>query len=288
MNTEESENNITSESEAEIEQITEPEQQDSSIENQEGSESLEAQSEQPTAENETDSEEQNDVNQGAPSWVKELRKANREIQRENRELRQKLEADKPAPKKVELGKKPTLEEADFDSELFEKNLENWYEQKRKYDDEQTKAKTAAERERQEWQGKLEAYNNAKAQLNDEYYEDAEFAVTSKLNETQQGIILQGASAPEKIVQIIGKDPEKLAELSNINDPVQFAFAIAKLETSAVNKAAKRKAPPPEPTVRGTSGGSVENQLDKLRAEAAKTGDYTKVHQYKQQLRNQKN
>ena len=69
------------------------------------------------------------------------------------------------------------------------------------------------------------------------------------------------------------------------DPVKFAFAVAKLETQL--KVTNRKAaPPPESTVRGTGrvSGAVDSTLERLRADAEKTGDYSKVMQYKRQKR----
>ena len=50
---------------------------------------------------------------------------------------------------------------------------------------------------------------------------------------------------------------------------------------------RKAAPPPEKTVRGNGAvsGTVDSQLERLRAEAEKTGNYTKVNAYKMQLRN---
>src|SRR3990167_1277031 len=80
----------------------------------------------------------------APEWVRELRKSHREQQKENRELKAKLEQLSGAEKKpVELGKKPVLADFDYDTELYEKSLETWQEQKRQV--EADKAKAEAER-----------------------------------------------------------------------------------------------------------------------------------------------
>jgi hypothetical protein len=50
---------------------------------------------------------------------------------------------------------------------------------------------------------------------------------------------------------------------------------------------RKAAPPPEKTVQGTGRvtGSVDSTLDRLRADAEKSGDYSKVFAYKQQKRN---
>ena len=63
--------------------------------------------------------------------------------------------------------------------------------------------------------------------------------------------------------------------------MKFAFAVAKLETQL--KVTQRKAATaPERTVQGTGNksGTVDSTLERLRAEAAKSGDFTKVLQYK--------
>ena len=57
----------------------------------------------------------------APAGVKELRKSQRELQRENRELKARLQqgAAPQAEPAIVLGKKPTLEDHDYDAEKFE-------------------------------------------------------------------------------------------------------------------------------------------------------------------------
>jgi hypothetical protein len=62
----------------------------------------------------------------APEWVRELRKTNRELQRQNRELQGKLQTTQTETKPVVLGKKPSLEDHDYDSEKYEDALTNWF------------------------------------------------------------------------------------------------------------------------------------------------------------------
>ena len=134
--------------------------------------------------------------------------------------------------------------------------------------------------------KLNSYSKAKTELKVKDFDDAEATVQETLNSTQQGIILQGAENPALLVYALGKNPKKAKELASITDPVKYAFAVAKLETQL--KVTNRKAaPPPEKTVRGTGpvSGTVDSQLERLRADAEKTGDYSKVMAYKRQKRN---
>lgn len=218
----------------------------------------------------------------APEWVRELRKQHRELQKRNRELEAKLNQEPAAPAVTELGKKPTLEDFDYDAEKFEESLANWFERKRQV------AKLQAERDNQakEWQAKLEGYGKAKAELKVKDYDEAEAIAQESLNVVQQGVILQGAENPALLVYALGKNPKKAKELASISDPVKFAFAVAKLETQL--KVTNRKAaPPPEKTVQGSGkvSGTVDSTLDRLRADAEKSGDYSKVMSYKRQKRN---
>lgn len=217
----------------------------------------------------------------APSWVKELRKNHRELQKKNRELEEKLKSTQPQEKKVEVGNKPKLEDHDYDADKYEEELSKWYERKRVADEQAAKVKEKQLAEEKAWQSKLEAYGEAKSKLKVTDYEDAEHVAQEVLNKTQQGIILQGAENPALVVYALGKNPAKAKELAAIDDPVKYAFAVAKLETQL--KVTKRQAPQPEGTVaKGSASisGSVDSTLERLRAEAAKTGNYSKIIQYK--------
>jgi hypothetical protein len=226
--------------------------------------------------------------QPAPEWVRELRKSHRELQREKRELEAQLRSMQQVTKPVEVGKKPQLEDFDYDADKFEVALAGWFDRKRQADEQARKVQQEQEQIQQAWQSKLQAYGMAKAELKVKDYEDAEELVQQNLNVTQQGIVIQGAENPALVVYALGKNPKKAKELASITDPVKFAFAIAKLETQL--KVTNRKAaPPPETVIKGTTrmSGAVDSTLERLREEAERTGNYTKVMQYKKQLRSAK-
>jgi desulfoferrodoxin (superoxide reductase-like protein) len=222
----------------------------------------------------------------APEWVRELRKTNRELQRQNRELQGKLQTSAQTEHKpVSLGKKPSLEEHDYDADKFEAALESWFDRKRQADDSNAKQEAEVMTQQKAWQAKLDGYGKAKAELKVKDFEDAEAVAQELFNVTQQGVVLQGADNPALVIYALGKNPKKAKELADIKDPVKFAFAVAKLEKEL--KVTNRKAaPPPERIVTGTgrSSGAVDSTLERLREEAAKTGNMTKVIQYKQQKR----
>jgi len=220
----------------------------------------------------------------APGWVKELRKANREKEKRIRELEAKL-TQTTEKKPVALGAKPKLEDFDYDADKFESALADWFERKRQADTEAQKLQQAEQAQKQAWQEKLEGYGKAKAELKVRDFEDAEAVAQELFNITQQGVVLQGADNPALVIYALGKNPKKAAELAKIEDPVKFAFAVAKLEKEL--KVTNRKAAPaPERMISSTGrvSGAVDSTLERLREEAARTGNMTKVIQYKAQKR----
>lgn len=222
----------------------------------------------------------------APEWVRELRKADREKARRIKELEAKLNAAAATETKpVALGAKPKLEDHDYDTEKFEAALADWYERKRVADQQVEQQRQAEKAQHDAWQARLESYGKARAELKVRDFEDAEATAQEVLDVTQQGIVVQGADNPALVIYALGKNPKKAKEISSIKDPVKFAFAVAKLEKEL--KVTNRKAaPPPERTIQGTGrvSGAVDSTLERLRAEAEKTGNYTKVIQYKRQKR----
>ena len=205
----------------------------------------------------------------APEWVRNLRKNYRELQREKRELEERLKAVSPATEQspVTPGKKPTLEDCDYDSDKFENELAGWFERKRQSEETEAKHRAKQQEEQQTWQKKLETYTQSKTGLKVSDFQDAEDTVLETLSVTQQGIILQGAQNPAVMVYALGKNPNKAKELAGITDPVQFAFAVAKLETQL--SVQKKQAPPPEKRINGNGSlGTSNAQLDRLREEAA--------------------
>lgn len=221
----------------------------------------------------------------APDWVRDLRKNYREEKRRSKELEQRLAQveQRNTQAVAPLGQKPTLEKADYDTDRYEKDLTAWYEKKRQHDDREATVKSEHQAVQKEWERKLESYQGAKAGLKVRDFEFAEDVVQDNLSVMQQGMIVQGADNPALVVYALGKNPKKAKEIASITDPVKFAFAVAKLETQL--KVSNRKAQSsPERKISGTArpSGAVDSTLDRLRSEAEKTGDYSKVFQYKKQ------
>ena len=226
-----------------------------------------------------------DETERAPEWVRELRKQHRELQKKVREYESREQIAPATPKPV-VGPKPKLEDHDYDTDKYETALESWYRSKEQADKAEREAQRQVEEQTKAWQAKLDGYGKAKADLKVRDFDDAEHTVQQALNVTQQGVVLQGAENPALVVYALGKNPKKAKELAAITDPVKFAFAVAKLEAQ-LKVTPRTKPPAPERSLpAGTApvSGTSDSTLDRLREDAAKTGDMTKVVRYKQQLR----
>ena len=212
------------------------------------------------------------------SWVKELRQQHRELRRENRALQEKLEALKP--KQDPVGAKPTLADSNWDEEAFAEKLASWQDAKRKIDAEKSASEQAVRKQNEEWENTLRSYQTKKSARSADYA-DAEDNLTAVLTQAQQGILLVSADDATEVVAYLGNNDKELDRLGKITDPVKFAAAIAKIEAKMERE---QKSPSVDEPIRGSSPTRKDDQLERLRAEAAKTGDYSKIHAFKRALR----
>lgn len=215
-----------------------------------------------------------------------VRRLRSEIRKRDERLSQ-LEKAQPAPAAIEVGPKPTLESCDYDGDKFESELLAWQERTRKAEEAKTQAQKANQAEQERFQQRLDAYQAGKDTLKAKDFDVAEAAVMAGLSPIQQAVALKAAGEPAKLVYALGRYPQKLAELAALKDPIEFAVAVTKLEGQL--KVTQRGRTPPEPDTapRGSaplSGNRPDPVLDKLEREAARTGDRTKVVQYKRQQR----
>jgi hypothetical protein len=219
--------------------------------------------------------------QAAPEWVRELRREHRELKKRNRELESRVSQSTETNPVVTLGAKPSLEALDYDTEKYEQSLADWYERKLLVDDQQTQARRSEEEQQRAWNAKLEGYVEAKTKLKVRDYDDAEEVAQQLFNVVQQGVMIQGAENPALVIYALGKNPKKAKELAAIDDPVKFAFAVAKLE-SQLKISNRKAATKPEKTFSATAParGAVDSTLERLREEASKTGNMDKVMAYK--------
>tara|TARA_R110000796_G_scaffold242519_1_gene364603 strand:+ start:4151 stop:5071 length:921 start_codon:yes stop_codon:yes gene_type:complete len=229
---------------------------------------------------------QEEESKKAAPWIKELRRKNREQQKELRELKEKLNTNTDTPS-VELGEEPTLEDCDYDTDKFKTSFKEWFNKKADFDKQESVKKVEVEKQQQAWQSRLDLYEKDKTNLKVSNKDEAEFTVESSLDKTQLGVIKHAADNAAQLIYVLGINPKKLKELSVIKDPVKFSFAVAKLETTLKIRSKKRPDTSPEKRV-NSSGSSLSGStltLEKLREEAGKTGNFTKLNDYKRSQKN---
>ncbi|MFL1475197.1 hypothetical protein ACJOYF_18555 [Acinetobacter baumannii] len=226
--------------------------------------------------------------QPAPKWVKELRREKKESDRRIKELEGKLK-EREKPEEVQLGEKPKLEEYGYDETdpKYLEALEEWVDQKLKLKEQERQKQLEEEKAQQAWQEKVSAYEDKKAKTKAivKDFDDAEENVRDALTPLQHAMIIDGAENPDLLIYHLGTNPKTLKELAALTSPSQFAFKAAKLDAQ-IEKVPRKPQTSPErkPSGSASLSGTTDSTLNKLRAEAEKTGDFTKVIAYKKQKR----
>lgn len=228
------------------------------------------------------------------AWAR-LRIAKTQAKKEARELRARLDAmqrQTPADTAADdPGPVPKIADFNYDDEKHGIAVAAWATKKAEASAKKAARDAEQSKQQQQWQGRIDAVQKAAATLKVRDYEEAAEEFTQHFSLVQQGIVMGGpddAKASALLRYALGKNPRKAKELAAINDPVKFAFAVAKLETQ-LKVTPKKSAPPPESVVRSTVAGAavVDNQLARLQAEADKTGDRSKVAAFMRQRALQK-
>lgn len=203
--------------------------------------------------------------------VKKLRGLLKEKEKELKGYRTKI------PKEEGLRPRPKLEDFDYDPELYDAELDKWYQEKIVYDSKQSEKQKYEDAVNQDFQKKLNNYEVAKSQLNKSDYDEIEAIVDDELTVAQRAIIIKNVRNAALFFYAIGKNPNKLSQLAKMHDLAEFTYNIAKLEEQI--KMAKKLPPSPEKRI-STGTPFASNALERLRAEADKTGDYSKVLEYR--------
>lgn len=226
-------------------------------------------------------EKEGESTEETPGWIKATRKSNRKLLSENKRLKREIEANKKAAEKekpVELGVKPTLSSCNFDDKKFEQELLTYHDRKRKVEEQSAKKAKIIEDQNAEYKARQEFYAAKKQEYGFKDMEEVEGLVSDTLSETQQGIIVEGAADSALLVYALGKNPKKLDALSKMNNPITFAFEVAKLEAQL--KVSSKKAPAPEKRITGAKPGALSGNTDKTLERLREEGDFTKIVAYK--------
>lgn len=219
----------------------------------------------------------------APQWVKNLREINKRQAKELDELRKKVKpAEEPASK---LRKKPTIEDHDHYADAFEADLDKWYAEKaaseREAEERKRAKQKAEEAEQSAWKEKLSAHDKKKAELPVKDYAASEETVFDLLDETQRGIVINYSDNSALLIYALGRNPAKLSDLAACKDPGAFIKAMTKLESNLKTSTRRPTTAPESRVERGSAGKPTTSAagLEKLRAEADRTGNRTKVLEY---------
>lgn len=228
-------------------------------------------------------EDEDDQSQPFRDMRQELREAKRELK--------ELKASKQVETMQEVGEKPTLQDFDFDADKFEAALLDWNGRRQEAETKAKAEQEAVEKMASEYQENLASYKSRAKALPVKDFDEVEEVVREALPESVQSIIIDNAADPALMVYAMGKNPSVMADLpkgQSVRDIAKAAFALGAMEKGMKVTGMKPK-PKPEGRVSGgvkpvTSG---QKHLEKLRDEAAKTGDMTKVIAYKRKLAREK-
>lgn len=215
----------------------------------------------------TDEDDDHVDGQPAPQWVKDLRKNNREKDKELRELRRQLEQvqSRPAEQQPQqqldvIPPKPTLESCEYDEEAFEKAVTDWHEKKSRVEQQKQQQQRQQQEYQQRFQQRVEAHKQRAAKLPVKDYQEMESIVLSELKPIQQEIIIHAADeGSELIAYALGKNQQLRQRVAAETDPIRAAFLLGQISKQVSLAPKPKKIIKPEPEVRG--GGADAKQDD---------------------------
>ncbi|ECN9738065.1 phage capsid protein [Salmonella enterica subsp. enterica serovar Virchow] len=210
--------------------------------------------------------------QPAPQWVKDLRKGFKETQKENRELRRQLEEAlaKPAeqqPTQTQtdaIPPKPTLESCDYDEQAFETALTDWHEKKSRAEQQKQQQQRQQQEVIQRFKQRLEKHNERSTRLPVKDYRETEEIVRRELPAIQQEILIHAADeGSELIAYALGKNQQLRQRVAAETDPIRAAFLLGQISKQVSLAPKPKKAPKPEPEVRGGGADAKQDDFNKL-------------------------
>lgn len=211
--------------------------------------------------------------------IRALREKMKEQERELRELRAKVA---PQPQQEELPPKPELWDEGIDGvhAVYDAALIEWAEKKKEFEARKAKQEEAIKAREEAFARKLQSFEEGKKRLAAPDLDEAEAFIRETLDVYQMAFVIEGAKDPARLFYTLAKYPEKARKLA--------AMPIAEFAREAFEMERKIKQggkPAPERMVIGNANGSaIDNTLERLRKEAEKTGDLTKVLEYKRKLK----
>lgn len=219
------------------------------------------------------------------SVMRDMRKRVRELAAENARYKAAQEAAPLVLQDEVVGPVPTLEECDWDENKLAQAIEARAERKAQIERNNAARQDAAARQAAADAAEAAEYVKSRSSLGARDYEDAEAEFVAAVpNPAFQRLIVRAADNPAAVIYALYKSPARLAELAAITDAAKMAAAVGKLESRLKVTKTVSKVQPEKRVVGGApvSTGGVERHLAKLEAEAERTGDRTKIYQFKRE------
>lgn len=222
---------------------------------------------------------------GDNTAIRALRARNREL---TRQLREREQAEKPKPEPIDVGPRPRLADPgiDYDEAKLEQAENDWLARR----DAAQEAKRLAEQEdstttatqQQRIEAEVSVYKAAKEAFDVEDADEVIGDVERAFANFQQLIVVRalGEKAPAVLYRI-GRDPDLMDRLADIDDPILFTAAITRLENAQMPKSR----PAIDAPVKGkpAAAGTADKELARLEKEAERTGDRTALIRYRKQM-----
>ncbi|RNW28982.1 scaffolding protein [Citrobacter werkmanii] len=211
-----------------------------------------------------------------PALVKHLRSTIKEKDRELKELRRL--STQPAQQQPVISQPPVMPKLtdpgiDYDEDLLQEKLEQWAKDNDQYKEQQRVIKQQQEMLNEQLKAKVTNYQQRVKSLKVRGFADAEQIVREEIPVSIQDAILLEAEKPEMVVLALGRNAELRKQLAETTNPVALGRLLERIESKAKTMPKAKTNAATTPEVKG-SNGAVINNLDKLKAKALETGDWT--------------
>lgn len=218
--------------------------------------------------------------------LRTLRQRQREDAREKAEMRRELDALKAKlPTTEALGPEPQMEDFGFDEQEWKAEWVKWNGKKAQHEARQTEAQKTQQAQQAAWQTRVGEFYTKAEELRIPNLKDIEQSISDAFGDDPAGNAAKSIliySGDPRLIAALSASPAKLSELVALKDrPVELAIAVGELK----GKTVKKVLPKPDKALRGQApsmGG--DKHLAKLEAEAARTGDRSKLIAYRAQLK----
>lgn len=206
----------------------------------------------------------------APQWVKDLRRNNREKEKELRELRRQLEQiqTKPAeaqqPQSDVIPPKPTLESCEYDEAAFDQALTEWHEKKGRAEQQKQQQQRQQQEYQQRFQQRIEAHKQRAAKLPVKDYQEMEEIVRAEVPDLHKEILIHCADEGSELIAYgLGKSQQLRQRVAAETDPIRAAFLLGQISKQVSLAPKPKKAIKPEPEVRGGGADAKQDEFNKL-------------------------